>query len=89
MGFENGMEEAGVVLGVGPPEELVESVVDVVAVGEGEKPAGGFDAAVLADAEEDDAVDDELDGVVELPGGEIIMAGQVLSKIGALLFQLF
>lgn len=88
-GFGLEVEQAGVVLGIRGAEAFLQAVVDVRAVGQGQERAGLFDAAVFADAQEDDAVDDELDRVVELALGEVlILTDQVLSEVLSPAFEL-
>ena len=78
------VEEAGVVAVVGLLEELAEARVDAVAVDEGAEAAVVLDAAVFADAQEDDAVNDALDGEVEFALGELGVAeGEVAGEFGA------
>ena len=78
------VEQAGVVAGVGLLEKLAEPGIDAVAVGEGAEAAVVLDAAALADAQEDDAVDDALDGEVEFALGELGVAeGEVAGEVGA------
>ena len=64
------VEQAGVVAVVGRLEQLAEARVDAVAVDQRAEAAVVLDAAVFADAEEDDAVNDALDGEVEFALGE-------------------
>jgi len=45
--------------------------VDIGPLGNLEQLIGGFDLAVLADAQEEDAVDGGLDGVIELAFGAV------------------
>ena len=53
--------------------------IDVLAVEQGLELAVGLDAAILADAEEDEAVDGALDGKIQLMDGECgIAEGQIL-----------
>ena len=60
------MEETGIVLLVGFLEEKQQLGVDIGALRDLEQLVGGFDFAILADAQEEDAVDGGLDGVIEL-----------------------
>ena len=60
------MEETGIVLLVGFLEENQQMGVDIGPLGDLKQLIGGFDLAVLADAQEEDAVDGGLDGVIEL-----------------------
>ena len=78
------VEEAGVVAGVGLLEKLRQAGIDAVAVDEGAEAAIVFDAAVFADAQEDDAVYDALDGEVEFALGKLRVAeGEVAGEVGA------
>ena len=75
------VEEAGVVAFVGAVVEGEESFIDVGAVEEGLELGVGFDGAVFADAEEDEAVDGALDGEVEPAVGEVGVAeGEVAGE---------
>jgi len=60
------VEQPRVVTGIGLAEELLETAVGAAAVEQSLQAAVGFDRAVLADAQEDDAVDGRLHGVVHL-----------------------
>ena len=82
LGFE--MEEAGVVAGVGLLEKLGKARIDAVAVGEGAEAAIVFDAAAFADAQENDAVYDPLDGEIEFALGKLrVPEGEVAGEVGA------
>ena len=84
------MEQAGVVAVVGLLEELAQARVDAVAVDEGAEAAVVFDAAVFADAQEDDAVNDALDGEVEFALGELGVAqGEVAGELVAPALDVF
>lgn len=75
------VEEAGVVAVVSFAEELGELFVNRRLVEERLQPAVGFDAPVLAHAQEEDTVDRDLDGVVEIAGGKVgITEGEVLGQ---------
>ena len=75
------VKEAGVVTVVGMLEEGEQALIDVGAVGLAAELLVGFDAAVLADAQENEAVDGDLDGVVELARGEVgIAQGEVAGE---------
>src|SRR5690606_14452396 len=76
-GFALEVEEARVVALVRLLEEAHQALVEIGAGEQLSQVAGGFDAAVLADAEEDDAVDDPLDGEVEGGGVKRIAQGDV------------
>ncbi len=78
--FGGEMEKAGVVAEVGALENFAEAGVDLGAGGEGEELAVGLDAAVFGDAEEDDAVEDALDGEVEFAFGEGVAEGEVAGE---------
>ena len=60
------MEETGIVLLVRFLEEKQQLGVDIAPLSDMEQLVGGFDFAVLADAQEKDAVDGGLDGVIKL-----------------------
>ena len=60
------VEETRVVTVVGLDVELAQVRADVLAAHEAAQPPVGLDASVLADAQEDDAVDGRLHSVVEL-----------------------
>jgi hypothetical protein len=82
LGFK--MEEAGVVAVVSMLEELAEAGINAVAIYECLELAVVFNAAAFADAEENDAIDDALDGKVEFALGKIgVFAGEVFGKVGA------
>jgi hypothetical protein len=68
--FGSEVEKAGAVAKVGALEDLAEARIDFPAGGEAEELAVGLDAAILGDAEEDDTVEDALDGEVEIALGE-------------------
>lgn len=75
------MEEVGVVAVVGAAELLVEAGPDVATVKQHIQPPVVFGAAIFADAEEDDAVDGLLHGVVEVAHGEVGVAqGEVAGQ---------
>jgi hypothetical protein len=85
--FRFEMEKTGIVPSVGFLESLAEPRVNAVAVGEGAEASVILDAAAFADAKEDHAVDDALDGEVEFAlrsrtcgGGCTIWKGSVFWK---------
>ncbi len=78
------MKEAGIVAGVRLLEELAKAGINAVAVDQGLQAAIIFQAAALADAQEDDAVNDALDGEIEFALGEPRVAQrQVAGQLGA------
>ena len=78
------VEQAGVVPGVGFLEKLAKAGIDPVAVDEGAEASVVFDAAALADAQENDPVNNTLDGEVKLALGELGVAeGEVAGQVGA------
>jgi hypothetical protein len=75
------VEETGVVAQVGVAADVAEARVDLGAGGEGLELTETLDAAVLGDAQEDDPVEDALDGEVEIALGEAAVAqGQVFGE---------
>ncbi len=60
------VEQAGVVTVIGGAETRKQTRIDIGAVDKGQKLAVSFDAAVFGDPQEDDAVDGDLNGEVEL-----------------------
>ena len=68
------MKEAGVVAIVGLVEEIPQPLVDVLPFSSAWKLAVRLDAAIFADAQEDNAVDGELDGVIQLAVAELGIA---------------
>lgn len=72
--FRLEVEKAGVVAGIGFLESLAEPGVDAVAIGEGAEAPVILDAATFADANEDNAVNDALDGEVEFALRELWIA---------------
>jgi hypothetical protein len=68
------MEEAGVVFFICLGEELHQVAVDVNAIRGVAQSVFGLDAAIFADAQKDDAVDDKLHGGVDLTLGELGVA---------------
>ena len=75
------MEQTGVVAVVGLLEEFGEARIDAVAIDEGLESSVVFDAARLTDAQEDDAVNDALNGEVEFALGQPGVAeGEVLGE---------
>ena len=78
--FAGEVEEAGVVAEIGALKDFAEAGVDLGAGGEGEQLTVGPDAAVFGDAEEDDAVEDALDGEVEFALGEGVAEGEVAGE---------
>jgi hypothetical protein len=84
------VEEPGAVAGIGVAEELFEPVVGLLAVEQRLELSDGLGAAVLGDAEEDDAVDDPLDGKVQrgLVQG-VVAQGEVAGQFLAPVFDLF
>ena len=85
--FGGEVEEARVVAEVGAFENLAQARVDARAGGEGLELAEGLDAAVLGDAQEDDAVEDALDGEVEFAFVEGVALGEVDGEELAPVFQ--
>ena len=84
------VEEAGVVAVIGLLEPFAEPSVDAGLVGEGVEALVGLDAAILADAEEDDPVDDALDGEVEFALRQgLVPQSEVGGEIGPPLLDLF
>ena len=64
--FRAEIKKPGVEFGVGVLENLAKSAIDARSVREAKKPAVELDPSIFADPEEDDPVDDALDGEVEL-----------------------
>jgi hypothetical protein len=84
------VEEPGVVAGVGIAEELLEPVVALLAVEQRLELSDGLGAAVLGDAEEDDAVDDPLDREVQRGFVKGVVAqGEVAGQFLAPVFNFF
>ena len=79
------VEQAGVVAQVRLLEEPHQLGIDLFAVGEFQQLVFRFDAAVLADTQEDDAVDGHLDGEVELAfvGDLGVAQGDIARQQGA------
>ena len=72
--FRLEMKQAGVVTVVGLLKELPKAGVDIVMRPPGLEPSVIFNAAVFANAQEDDAVNDALDGKVGFALGEFCVA---------------
>ena len=68
--FSAKVEQPGVVFFVGLAEQCQQVRVHLFAVGGVAQCVLGLDAALLADAQEDDAVDGQLHGAVQLAGGQ-------------------
>src|SRR5437773_2478528 len=82
------VEEAGIVAVVGLLELLSKARVNAVAVGQGLEASVILNAAAFADAQENDAVNDALDGEVEFALGELgIAQGEVAGQVGAPAFD--
>ena len=65
------VKDAGVVAIIRITEYFAKPCIDVLAIRNAEQPVGWFDAAILADSKEKDAVDGSLDGEVEVFDGEV------------------
>src|SRR5439155_22851289 len=71
-------------------EQLHQPGVNVLTAQQRLKAAGALGAAVLADAQEDDPVDDPLNGEVERGLIQVVIAqGQIRGKLFAPIFDLF
>ncbi|MHB1120298.1 MAG: hypothetical protein ACYC11_09590, partial [Bellilinea sp.] len=82
--FSGKVEEAGVVFSIGLIEEHEQVAVDILAVGGVTQGVFGFDAAVLADAQENDAVDGHLHGKIDVARGQARVAqGDIAGQVGA------
>src|SRR5207249_530945 len=82
------VEEAGIVAVVGLLELLSKARVNAVAVGQGLEASVILNAAAFADAQENDAVNDALDGEVEFALGELgIAQGEVAGQVGTPAFD--
>jgi hypothetical protein len=83
------VEEAGVLASVSSLEQLTEARVDAVAIDQGAQAAVVLEAAVLADAQEDDPVDNPLNGKVEFAlGAPRVAERKVAGQFGAPAFDL-
>jgi len=84
------VENAGIIAVVGEPEDLSETRIGLVAVEQLLEVVGRLDAAILADAEEENAVDGALHREVEVFDAELrIMLGDVSRKGLAPAFDVF
>jgi len=74
------MKQAGVVAVVGLIEKLLQTAVNIRAVAKRAQAAVVFNAPVFSDAQEDNAVDGALDGIVEFSNTQRVAQGDVAGK---------
>ncbi|OQA75245.1 MAG: hypothetical protein BWY31_04702 [Lentisphaerae bacterium ADurb.Bin242] len=68
--FHPEMEKTGIIPRIGPLKEMAKAIIDICAVLEGLEGLVFLDAAILTDAEEDDAVYGALDSEIQLTARE-------------------